>query len=666
MGKQKPQNTTSINKKQGIISFNFKVQSILIVLISFTFYFNSLFNQYAFDDDIVILKNEYVQRGIKGIPKILSGDVYESFYKQMGAKQELSGGRYRPLSVVTYAIENEFAGDNSNIANLRERKSFNCWDKNQNKINDPEEDADNNSVWNEADCKNNGAFLRHFVNVLLYILCVLAMFSLFRNHLFKNLPKGDDLAFIVTLLFAIHPIHTEVVANVKSRDEIMSLLFICLTFIYSFKYLEEKKTTTLIAGLLCYFLALLSKEYGVTLLALLPISFYVFKNYSLKESIKKTLPFLAVFTVYALIRIKSVGAETIENKEILNNPYLWAEGSQKLATKIFVLAKYFWLCIFPHPLTADYSFNHIPYRSFADVEVWLSLVLHISLVIAGIILFKRKNLLAFAIFFYLFNLALVSNLFFDIGATMGERLIFHSSVGFCIAAGFFILKGIEKLKTIKQKQLVLGVLFVPVILLCGFKTIERNAAWKNDITLFTTDVNVSKNSIIANGNAGARYIDMSEFPENKGKEKELIIKATGYLKRSLDLHPGYVNGYLNLGLAYYKLDSVEKAEETWLKAQNLYPNNPNLLMYLNFLSGFYINKGFEESKKGNSAQAIAFIEKASQIAPNNPETWYNLGGVYFTYKNFGKAKEAWEKTLQLNPNHEMARKGLAALQNIPK
>src|ERR1035437_4264305 len=104
--KQEPQIALPVNS---LFSFSdFRTQAILIAVIGFVFYFNSFFNEFALDDGIVIIKNEYVQQGLKGIPKILSKDAYDSFYRQMNAKDQLSGGRYRPLSIVTFAIEQEF------------------------------------------------------------------------------------------------------------------------------------------------------------------------------------------------------------------------------------------------------------------------------------------------------------------------------------------------------------------------------------------------------------------------------------------------------------------------------------------------------------------------------------------------------------------------------
>ncbi len=91
---------------------DFKNQAIIICIVAFALYCNSIMNEFALDDGIVIIKNEYVQKGFGGIKKIMTTDAYDSFYRQMNAKDQLSGGRYRPLSIVTFAIEHSLFGEN--------------------------------------------------------------------------------------------------------------------------------------------------------------------------------------------------------------------------------------------------------------------------------------------------------------------------------------------------------------------------------------------------------------------------------------------------------------------------------------------------------------------------------------------------------------------------
>src|SRR5947207_2851199 len=84
----------------------------ILLAVAFAFYFNSLFNEYAFDDYTYVVENSYVQQGFKGVGKLFASDALEGFLVGKGAlPNELSGGRYRPLSLVTFAIEKQLFGN---------------------------------------------------------------------------------------------------------------------------------------------------------------------------------------------------------------------------------------------------------------------------------------------------------------------------------------------------------------------------------------------------------------------------------------------------------------------------------------------------------------------------------------------------------------------------
>src|SRR5580698_4956253 len=107
--------------KPFLFPVSFKVKAIILASVCFLFYANSVLNKYAFDDNGAILNNGYVQMGFSGIPKILTNDSYASYYNLMGASaaNQLSGGRYRPLSEITFAIEQQFFGDSDILPYIR-------------------------------------------------------------------------------------------------------------------------------------------------------------------------------------------------------------------------------------------------------------------------------------------------------------------------------------------------------------------------------------------------------------------------------------------------------------------------------------------------------------------------------------------------------------------
>jgi tetratricopeptide (TPR) repeat protein len=616
-------------EKKSMYSFdNFILQSLLLVILGFIIYSNSVDNEYALDDGIVIQGNEYVQKGFGGIKKILTTDAYDSFYRQMGASQQLAGGRYRPLSIVTFAIEQSLFGSDAN-----------------------------------AKTALDIAYIRHLFNVVFYILSIVVLLYFLRNYIFK---QNHLIAFVASLLFLIHPIHTEVVANAKSRDEILSFLFIILTFIFALNYRDSKDKKQLACGLVFYFLACLSKEYAIVLVVLLPMMLYIVKGDSIPQSVIASIPFFAVAFLYMMIRFKIVGAgAAAESPDVLNAPFKFTKGNERLATKIEILDHYLKLLFYPNPLSSDYSYSSIPYKNFKNGWVWLSILIHISLIVATIKLFFKRNILAFALAIYLLNLFMVSNLLMEIGATMGERLVYHSSLGFIMAVSIGIVWLFDKIKNVPVRTAVSVGVGIIVTVWCSEKVIARNAQWKNDTTLFMKDVETVPNSVLVNGNIGKAYYDISQKPENKPREKELIYKGIYHLEKAVSIHPKYVNGYINLGVAYYALKDFDKAKKYWEITRQLYPNNPYLLNNLRALSfAFYTEAMGIVSKtkdKDQMQKAIKDLESATELDPNNPDFRYDLGGLNYMTGNVEKARVDWQQVLRINPKHEKALSALKAI-----
>lgn len=646
VSRQEPDKTISIpeQKEENISSNSFlkKLLPYLFILIgSMVLYANTFHHQYALDDEIVISKNEYVLRGIGGFSDIFSKDLFDSFYKQMNTTAQLAGGRYRPLAVASFAVEQEFIG-------TRENANFetDCWDFNKNGKQDLAEDVNKDGNYNDKDFKSKGFGFRHINNAIFYGLAVCMLFLFLSTVVFKN---NKMLAFIISLLFLAHPLHTEVVANVKSRDEIFSFLFMLLSLYMAHRYALLRGIKQLVLTCLSFFCALLSKEYGVVLFLLIPISIYLFETqkFNLKNYLGLLVGMLICFAIYYGIRSSIVQGDesNLQDTELMNNPYLLADESQKLATKFFIFMKYFLLMILPHPLSSDYGYNSIPYKNFSDWQVWVSILFLISCFVAAFYAFKKKHWSLFAMAFYLLTILLVTNLIFNIGATMGERLAFHASLGFCMLLGYGLFWLSEKV----NMKPILWVMLIPILGLYAFKTIDRNKAWENDITLALSDVEINPESIALNGNASSRNLDLSEFPKNKKKEKEYVRKAITYGNKAIKLHPGFVNGYLNLGLGYAKLEKYDSAKYVWDIAFKIYPHHPSKPVYYNLLANAYYRQGFSFGNAKDWKQGQILLQKAVEIDANNAKYWYDLGGFAYNAGDYITAKAAWTKAYQLNP-----------------
>jgi tetratricopeptide (TPR) repeat protein len=346
----------------------------------------------------------------------------------------------------------------------------------------------------------------------------------------------------------------------------------------------------------------------------------------------------------------------------MDHPYLLATGSQKAATILYVFLRYLGLLFFPYPLTYDYSFRQIPYRTLADPAVLTSLLIHLGLLTFVVIRWRKKDLVSWCILFYFATLLLVSNLFFNIGAPLAERFLYQASVPFVIGLSEILRRRLPVAgPALLPVKIALAVVVLSWLMLGGAWLMQRNQHWRNDETLFLHDVKISKNSARANTYAGIALIRLGDRSLSSEYKTETARQALNYFNTSLKIKNDYLPTLLNMGVAYSRLDSGEAAERTWNEARKLDPQNATLLSYNDYLFEFFYREGMNRGGNGNYPAAVVNLEKAVAYKPGNADGWYNLGGAYYTIKNYDGAKKAWLKALEINPQMEPAKQGLRAL-----
>lgn len=610
---------------EGIFSsLNFYVQAFVVAITGFILYANTATHEYAFDDGLVIIENKWVQQGFSGISEIMTHGELDAFYEKYGSKEQFSGGRYRPLSIVTFAIENEFFGDNPNE--------------------------------------------RHVVNILLYMLTLVVMLALLRTYIF---PKNPDAAFIATLLFAMHPLHSEVVANIKNRSEILALLFALLTMFYAFRWTHTQKIKDGIVGAGCLILALLSKEYGVVMFVLIPLSFFIFTRLKPQNILLYSLPFWLVIVAYIALRL-GITQASVSNKastEVLNNQYLLATSGEKIATKIYVLWLYLKAMFIPYPLSCDYSYNQIPFIQLSNYRFAGALILYIAISIATLWLIVKRHVAGFFLAFYLGHLFLISNLTIEIGTTYSERLAYIPSLGIVLLIAWGLTYGIKKAMagTPNAQPVVVISLLSIFFLMSFFIVFNRNKVWKNDATLFIHDVKTSPNSVIVLGNAGKNYLILAEDSANILIKDSLLEQSVKYSSRAVEIHPRFLNGHINLCIAYILLKNYDAAERSLHVAAEVFPSHPKVQECSVYLSNQFLNAGVIAGiEQKDYDKAIYYMQKAGEWNPGNAEIYYNMGGVYFTKGDYANAMIYWQKTLSINPNHIQAQQGMMAITTNPE
>ncbi len=580
-------------------------------------YINTLNHEFTQDDAIAIYKNQFTQQGISGIPDIFSKDTFYGFFG--GDKSSLvSGGRYRPLTLGYFAVLWEVFGDNP--------------------------------------------LPFHISNIIMYgLLCVLLYFFCLKLHPFKKESHNLLWAIITAITFSAHPIHTEVVANIKGLDEIWSLGFGLLSILYILKYVDTQKNINLIYGGSLLILGVLAKENAITFVGIIPVTILFFRKTEWSTKLKILAGLVISTVIYMLIRTSVIGF-AFDNPplEMMNNPFMKMidgvyypfETIEKWATIIYGMGKYVGLLFFPHPLTHDYYPRHFGVMTFADPAVILAFIVNILIVAFAIVDFKKKSVTSYSAIFYLMSIALTCNMVFPIGTHLSERFLFMPSIGFAMLIGSFFVAGSKKW-SIK----IIGAIWSIAILLFTIKTIERNRVWQSDFRLFTTDVHTSPNSAKVQNAAGGAMLTKASEITNEDEKKALTTQAIVHLTQAIKIHPSYKNAHLLLGNAHFGLDEYGQAILSYEKAIQL--DNGYKAANDNLALAYREGARYEGSQRGNITKAIQYLFKADVLQPGDFETISLLGIAHGNNGQHQKAIDFFKKALSQKPNNAQAHLNLS-------
>ncbi len=610
------------------------VLGAIIAVFAFLLYAQSITFDFTLDDSTVVGQNRLVTQGFHGIPKILTTDYWYGF------DIKVRGPVYRPIPLVAMAIEWHFFHDKA--------KWF------------------------------------HLINVIMYALSCWVLFIVLCT-IFKK--QNILLPFICTMLYAAHPIHTEVVNSIKSMDEILCFLFGMLSLFFILKYHERNSILLLVGAGFSFILSMFSKETGIGFLLIIPLVIFTFTNMDLKKNLMLASSLVVIVAVFFLVRYKVFENLTkIGFDSPLNNSLLAAQDmiSQK-ATAFFILLRYVLLLIFPHPLSYDYSFAQIPIQKVTDPSAIISIALYLGITIYAALNIWKKSIPAFAILLFLIMLVPVSNIFLLIGTAMAERFLYIPSLGFCMLLAFLLIKYTksESVKTnfANLNQFVISnllVLFITGIILIAYtsKTVARSKYWKSNAELFKHDLENSDKSARAHYNYGC-----VAFYDLFGNAKEMTQK-TGYLDRAqqefstaLKIMPIYPDAYKNLAKCYEErqdFPSEINTYETLLKIDT----NPDTLVFCNLgvlytktrefdkalryldsaikynpdYAKAYKNKAFCYLNKAMYSEAIAASQAAIKIDTAYEKPYSYLGCAYMNLKDYPNAFKYLNKSLQMDPN----------------
>ena len=580
-----------------LLLMNNKKSFLIIILLSYLLYGNTITHYYNLDDVFVIHNNKQVQRGIEAIPEIFTSRYFENPQAKFG---------YRPLTKAIYALEVSLFGVNPHIS--------------------------------------------HFINVLLYALLAFVLF-LWLRRLFES-ETGILFIWAVLLLWLFHPIHTEVVASLKNREEIMYLLFAISASLVFMNFIEYGKYFYLIMAILLYALSYLSKQSAISFVLVLPFLFFFkyLNNISLKSFFNKEIWANAIFKRYviAITSLFLIGyimyklpSWILPPDELdlysFENPLRYNKTLEaRFSVSALAMIYYLRLLIFPHPLLFYYGLYTLPEVNISDIIVWFSVLIHIIFFILFLKLWRKNKFLLYGYIFYLLTILPFSNFMMEINGIVADRFLHGPSIGFAIVLSaflFLIFKIPVSENSFKKICNKAKYTFFIILTLYAFKTISRNNDWKNEMTLYSRDINYLDKSVKANDILAQVIMDriMQNNPLSRPFSvlKPSLDSIIYFYSRSLELfpeNPKALNNLANIYINFY--NQPKKALDYLLKAYKYKPNSFELNMN--------IGKCYEILR--NDTLSISYYKKALDINKTQPILWQNIINVYFKLNKPDSAK----------------------------
>ena len=453
---------------------------LLIIFLGFIVYGNSLNCEFVFDDVGMVKDNAYIK----------DFSFTKKFFIENITSEENSYF-YRPLVMISYAID------------------YSIWKLNVRGY--------------------------HLTNIMLHGLVALAVYWLI-NILFGN----RFVALLTSMVFVIHPIHTETVTYISGRSDCLAGLFMILSFIFYIKRLHTEKVKFFILMIVAYIGAFLSRETTLIFPLLLLAYHYAFRK---KIKAKEFFSFFITAFIYILLRL------IIFNRSASDVAFF-----QRLPGFFVAITDYIRLLIFPfnlHMVEGIKLFSPNNPKTIAGILIFIFLLIYA---------FKnRKNnvLVCFSISWFLVALLPVSNVIYPLNAYMREHWLYVPSIGF-----FLILAaGLEYLYNRKRFHVVSMALILGLLVFYSYLTIRQNEYWREPVGFY-------KNMLKYDPYNYGLYINLGNAYTEIGNKKEAIISY----KKALSINPDNEKAYGNLGMLYNSIDRKEEAIAALKKALEINPN----------------------------------------------------------------------------------------------
>ncbi len=502
----------------------------------------------------------------------------------------------------------------------------------------------------------------HVVNVLLHALAALLVLALA-----MDLALPPRAATLAAVLFAVHPIHVEVVANVAGRKDSLTTVFALAALLLHASALRRGRLTLLAAGAAPVALAaaMFSKETGVVTIGLIAVRDLLFGQGAWRSSRGRAT---ALYTSYGAVLVLYLGARwaavgslgvALDRIPFCDNPIAHASPGVRVLTAVAILGRGLALLFVPATLSPDYSYRAIPAVTNASDPRFL--LAAASLVIAGALAFRARRrwpLGLFALLWYGAAIAPGSNLLFPVGTIFGERLLYLPSVAFCLAAGGMLcgLLATPIAPAVRWAAVAAAVALAA-------RTVTYAGLWSDDLTLFSAGVRAQPVSSKLHEYLGSALLERGRAGD-AAKEFQLAIQL---FRETPTTFP---RAWVYLGNVYERLGRLEDAERIFEQVPQGDPGYPDALYGLGLIrrdqgrqgeaaslwrltiaanprhAGALSDLGTAQFLSGDQRGAKSLWERATAVDPRLPTPWYNLAALYEADGDLERARKAWREFLR--------------------
>lgn len=566
-----------------------------VFLLAVLLYAGTLGHGFVFDDVAVLSKNIFVQKGIIGLPEIFTTGSWQGFAPERNLHI------YRPLQLAVLALQHELFGQNP--------------------------------------------LGYHIIRVLSYgALCWIVW--IFLRKLLLDTPNGEILAFLATVIFTLHPVHTEVAANIKGNGDLLAMLFGLVSLLFYCDHIRGyRPVRSLLISSLALFLALFTKETAVSFVGIALLMVFFYGKLDWKKSVLSLIPLLFVTVVYLAARMMvfGSGANSLnDTTSDLSNIILLADStSQRLGLKWYALGSYLRLSFLPYPLLMAYVYDGVNMVEFHHMESLFPLFLYALMAVVFVRGFLQRSTLAFAIGFYFVTIILFSHFIFSVPSLISERWLLVPSLG---ASLMMAMLFIWLFKTNKAVAILASCI---LILGYGGYTIQRAADWRSNLSLTERDVRTSPRNYLV------LRILATELHAKAAREDfdpDVLRRSARYIDEVLQLAPADHKMRNLLGLIYERLGLHDEAASAFWKVSL---GNSNLKEKARYSMLKNMNAA------GSYFRALPLLEKLEKDYPQHTGV-LNMKGEALS--GLGRREEAYavyRQIFSLEPANSDANKFLA-------